>query len=100
MEKVEVETSVGTWTIIKPKAGVRNRALAKAETSDGNFKRVFFLSELLPKCVNKRPENFDPDVPIEQVLDDLSMEDYDCLSDALTKLIVPDEEESIDSKKN
>ena len=84
---VDVETSVGTWQIAKPKAGVRNRAMAKAETTNGQFKKTVLFQELLPKCINKRPESFDDTVPIVQVLDGLEIEDWDLLFEALWELL-------------
>jgi hypothetical protein len=94
-----VTTSEGTWEIVKPKAGIRNRALEKAETSDGGFKRMVLLTTMLPSCINKRPSNIDPDVPIEQVLDGLEIEDYDKLIDGLGRLINPAAYEEEDAKK-
>lgn len=78
-----VKTSVGEFEIRKPKAGIRNKALIAAELSNGNTSRMRFLTNLMPKCIVKRPENFDKDVPIEQVLDNLDFEDYDLLVDAI-----------------
>jgi hypothetical protein len=92
-KQVEVETSVGKWTIVKPKAGARNRALVKAETDSGNVKFSTLMTDLLPKCISSRPENFDKDVPIAQVLDDLEIEDYDLLVTALSKLLKEHETE-------
>jgi len=86
---VEVETSIGVWKIKKPKAGVRNRSLAKAETDSGSFKKTTLFMDLLPKCIIKRPDGVDPDVKIEHVLDGLEIEDYDELFEALFLLINP-----------
>jgi len=93
--KIEVSTSLGVFELIKPKAGVRNRALAKAETDSGGLKQTVLMMELLPKCVNKRPEGVDKDVPIEQVLDGLEIEDYDKMFVALSEMIDPSQDESI-----
>jgi hypothetical protein len=97
MNNIEkVKTSVGDFEIKKPKAGVRNRAMALAETDSGKIKTTVLMMQLLPKCINSRPESFDKDVKIEHVLDDLEVEDYDLLVIALGKLIeehdVPPEE--------
>jgi hypothetical protein len=86
-DKVEIQTSIGTFELIKPKAGVRNRAMMRAETDSGNIKKVVFMTELLPKIINKRPEGCDKDVPIEQLLDSLSIEDYDALVSSVDHLI-------------
>jgi len=85
--KIEVETSIGMFELIKPKAGVRNRAIAKAETDSGTVKQTVLMMELMPRCVNKRPEGVDQDVPIDQILDSLEIEDYDKLFLALTAMI-------------
>lgn len=84
---IEVQTEVGVFELMKPKAGVRNRAIAKAETDNGGIKQSVLMIELLPKCVNRRPEGIDQDVPIEQVLDSLEIEDYDKLFIALSEMI-------------
>jgi hypothetical protein len=87
MKEMKVETSIGTFIIIKPKAGIRNRALVKAETDSGTIKRSILMIELLPKCIKKRPEAVDDTVPIDQILDDLEIEDYDKIFQAFMKLI-------------
>jgi len=88
MKKIEVKTSVGTWEVIKPKAGIRNQALERAETDTG-FKRMILLTTMLPKCIASRPDSFDKDVPIEQQLNDLEIEDYDALISGLGILLDP-----------
>lgn len=99
METKEVETSIGTFTLKKPKAGARNRSLAKAETATGIKKTVFF-TDLLPHCVLKRPEGCDADVPIEHILNDLEMEDYDALVVVLSEWTMDkDTQDSVDKKK-
>jgi len=97
MDTKEVRTSVGIFVLKKPKAGTRNKAMIESESDLGHIKNTKFMFLLLPKCVQERPEGFDRDVPIDQVLDDLSTEDYDSLVDALTELIVP--EKATDEKK-
>jgi len=96
---VEVSTTVGTWEVKKPKAGVRNDAIAKAEVSNGDFKQSVFMAELLPKCINKRPEAFDDSVPISQVLRDLEIEDYDALVMGLGELIKDNQSEEEQAEK-
>ena len=95
----KVITSVGTFEIKKPKAGVRNRAMAMAETDSGNIKTTVLMMNLLPKCINLRPEGFDKDVKIDHVLDDLEVEDYDLLVAALGKLIGEQEVSEEEKKK-
>ena len=85
--EIIVETSVGKFGLIKPKAGKRNRAVIMAESSTGIIKQATLIVELLPKCINSRPESFDKDVIIEHVLDDLEIEDYDLLAEALTTML-------------
>ena len=99
MNKIEVKTSVGDWLVVRPKAGVRNGALDKAETENG-FKKMVFLTSILPKCIASRPDSFDKDVPIEQVLNDLEIEDYDALITGLGKLLDPGTEEEKQEVKN
>jgi len=82
---IEVETEVGTFRMVRPNAGIRNRALAKAEFAPGKIKETIFMMEIVPKCVNKRPESIDQDVPITQILDSLTHEDYDKLFDAISE---------------
>ena len=96
---IEVQTTVGTWEIKKPKAIVRNDAISKAEVSNGDFKQSVFMAELLPKCINKRPESFDSIVPIKQVLRDLEIEDYDTLVIAMGSLIKGTEDEEVKEEK-
>ncbi len=96
---VEVTTSVGVWTIAKPKAGVRNRALAKAETSNGGFKKTTLFMDLIPKCIRKRPEDLDDTININHLLDGLEIEDYDELFEALFHLITPATTDEISDKK-
>ena len=84
---IEVKTSLGVWVLRKPKAGPRNRAMIKAETSNGEFKMTILSQELLPKMIIQRPENIDKDVPLKDILDDLEIEDYDALQNAAMKLI-------------
>lgn len=97
--KLDIETTVGTFVLVRPKAGSRNRALEKAESPNGGVRTLIFLRELLPRCINKRPERFDSDVPIEQVLDDLETYDYDKLLAGMSKLLNQNPE-STDIKKN
>jgi len=96
---IEVQTEIGIFELIKPKAGVRNRAIAKAETDQGILKQSVLMMELMPKCVNRRPEGIDQDVPIEQVLDSLEIEDYDNLFIALSTMIKPQDDDDGEKKK-
>jgi len=86
-DTIEVQTKLGTFELKRPKAGVRNRAMMKAETDSGNVRQIVLMTELLPRCVNKRPEAIDQDTPIEQILDDLEIEDYDKMFIALSDII-------------
>ena len=89
MEKTkEVKTSVGIFIVAKPKAGIRNRAMVNAESDKGVIKNTKLMVELLPKCIQSRPDNFDKDVDIKDQLDDLDPDDFDLLVDALAELLV------------
>jgi len=79
----EVKIGQGMITLRKPLAGERNKALMKAETPDG-IKGTVFLVELLPSVVMKHPFGAQP---VKQALDNLSIEDYDKLIEAVGKLI-------------
>jgi len=78
----------GEVTLRKPTAGIRNRAMMKAETKDG-IKNTVMMVELLPLCVKAHPWGI---TPIKQSLDNLSCEDYDLLIDKLRELMEPNEE--------
>lgn len=95
---IKVSTSIGEFTLAKPKAGVRNRAMVEAESNMGVIKETKLIFLLLPKCVQSRPENVDDTVPIDQLLDDLSTEDYDALATGLGKLMAPPEKEEAEKK--
>jgi hypothetical protein len=94
----EVETSLGIFEVIKPKAGVRNRAMASAESETGVLKYSTMMMVLLPKCINRRPEGLDQEMKIDHVLDGLEIEDYDALITGLAELI-SGETISIEEKK-
>lgn len=83
----EIETALGVFELVKPKAGVRNRALAAAESDTGKVKFASMMMCLLPNCISKRPAGVDEDVPIGQILDSLEIEDYDLLVAGLSKLL-------------
>ena len=80
---MDVEISKGIITLRKPLAGERNKALMKAETPTG-IKGTVFLVELLPSVIVKHPFGAQP---IKTALDNLSVEDYDKLIEAVGKLI-------------
>lgn len=96
----EVENSLGKWTIRKPKAGVKNKALIEAEISNGNYKVSKLGVLLLPKCIVKRPADVDQTVPIDNILDDMDPDDYDVLLIALMELINPEEVEEAMSERD
>ncbi len=83
---VEVELSDGAKiTLQKPTAGMRNKALIKADTAEG-LKRTVLMVEMLPHCVKTHPWGTRP---LREALDALSIEDYDKLIDGLSGLIAP-----------
>ena len=98
VNEIFVDTSVGKFSVVKPKAGKRNRAVVMAESSTGVIKQAKLMVELLPKCINSRPESFDKDVPIEHVLDDLEIDDYDKLADALSDMLEGKDEDEEEKK--
>jgi len=82
----KVETSLGTFVLRSPNAGVRNRCMIKAEKEAGPgkaFSLTVLLFELIPFCIFKRPESIDQDTPINQVLDCMSQADYNKIFDAV-----------------
>ena len=79
----EIEISKGIVKLRKPLAGERNKALMTAETPDG-IKGTVFLVELLPHIIVADPFGAQPK---KQALDNLSIEDYDKLIDAVSKLM-------------
>lgn len=99
MNKIEVETSLGIWELTKPKAGIRNRALARAETDSGSVRKIVFMTEILPRMVTRRPEGCDKEVPIEKLLDSLEIEDYDSLIEGVDNLLEGKQDEDSDNKK-
>ena len=80
---MDIEIVQGMITLRKPLAGERNKALMKAETPTG-IKGTVFLVELLPSVIVKHPFGAQP---IKQALDNLTVEDYDKLIEAVGKLI-------------
>lgn len=79
----EIQITQGVVKLRKPTAGIRNEALMKAETPNG-IMGIKFLMELLPRCVIEHPFGAKPNA---QALDDLSLEDYDKLLNALGKIM-------------
>ena len=89
VDTIEVQTELGIFVLAKPKAGARNRAMIKAESDSGVIRRVVFTTELLPRIISKRPESLDQEMPIEHILDSMSLEDYDKLVEAADTLATP-----------
>ena len=98
MKTKEVSTILGVWTLKRPKAGARNRALERAETATG-VKQTTFYTTLLPMCILKRPADVDDTVPIEQLLNDLELEDYDALVKGLQELLADESEPTEQSEE-
>jgi len=83
---VQVELNNGEKvTLQKPTAGMRNKALIKADTADG-IKRTVMMVEMLPYCIKSHPWGTRQ---IRDALDNLSIEDYDKIIDGLSELITP-----------
>ena len=83
---MEVEISVGKVVLKRPTAGARNKAFMKAETPEG-VKQSVLMFELLPYCIMSHPFGTNP---VRQSLDNLDIEDYDKLIQALAELINPE----------
>ena len=90
MEKT-IKIESGEVILISPTAGVRNKALMKAEekAKDGNPSQTVFITEILPHCIKTHP--FD-NKPIRESLDNLCVSDYDKLALALGNLMKPVED--------
>ena len=80
---MEVKIEKGIVVLKKPTAGIRNRALMKAETPDG-IKNTVLMVEILPHCILSHPFGT---VPISHALDALSVEEYDNLINKLFELM-------------
>jgi hypothetical protein len=87
MDTKEVKTTIGSWVVKRPLAGVFIKAMAKAEMGDGSVKKSILMSELVPPCIVNRPESIDKTTPIEQVLDGIEIEDYVALFEAIHELM-------------
>jgi hypothetical protein len=74
-----VQLKDGVVRLIRPKAGIRNKALMKAESGEG-IKQTTFLVELIPYCIAEHPWGAQP---IREALDNLEVEDYDELIKAM-----------------
>lgn len=83
---MKINLSEGLVILNKPKAGVRNKALMKAETGEG-IKQTTFLVELIPYCIATHPWGT---TPIRQALDNLEIKDYDKLIDAMGDMFKED----------
>ena len=90
--EITVQIGQGPVTLRKPKAGVRNKALMKAETGEG-IKQTTFLVELIPYCVKTHPWGT---TPVRQALDNLDVDDYDKLIDAISTMFG----KTVDDAKN
>lgn len=96
IKKVKLEK--GYVTLEKPKAGLRNEAYSIADTPQG-LKKMVFLMELLPLCIIEHPfqiyaqSEAQKKEILKQSLEELEMEEYDLLVEALGELIKPPTEE-------
>jgi hypothetical protein len=88
MEERKVQLKDGEVTLRKLTAGMRNRAIVKADTSDG-FKRSLMMIELLPMCVKSHPWGM---TPVKDALDRLEIEEYDKLIDELDSMMTPNDD--------
>ena len=88
MDEVKVQLKAGEVTLRKPTAGIRNKALIKADMPDG-FKRSVMLVELLPMCIANHPWGIQP---LKQALENVEVWEYDFLIDKIEELMKVDEE--------
>ncbi len=90
MEEQTITIAKGEVVLRKPTAGVRNRALIKAEevSKSDTPSRTAFIIEMLPHCIKSHPFGT---IPVSQALDSLDIEEYDKLSKALGELLKPSE---------
>ena len=88
MRETTVEVpGIGTFVLTSPKAGARNKAMAKAESPEG-IKQTILAIELLPACIKTHP--FGTKYPtLREALDDLELDQYDLLLKALASVILP-----------
>ena len=91
---IEVQLKDGIVTLVRPTAGVRNEAVMKADSPEG-LRQTVMLFHLLPKCITKHPW---ASKPLKIALDELEIEEYDKLIEALGRLLKP--EESDEEKKS
>jgi len=88
MEVIEetntVVTSVGTFVLKKPKAGLRNKHMEASETAQG-VKLTTFMMKLLPDCVMEHP--FEKNIVVRDELNNLWPEDYDLLIEGMRPLL-------------
>lgn len=80
-----IELKAGRVALRKPKAGLRNKALMAAEDGNG-VKQTTFMVNLIPYCVIEHPWGTRP---IKEALDDLEVEEYDKLIEAVTSMFEP-----------
>lgn len=92
MENKIVKISLGEVTLIRPTAGVRNKAAIIADTPT-HFKQSVFKTELLPYCITDHP--FGVGKTLRESLDCLTTKDYDLLIDAMEELL----QDGVDIKK-
>jgi len=96
MKEIEVDVPPdgdnpgGKFVLMRPKAGMRNKAIITAETPQG-IKQTVLVMELLPVCVKTHPWR-DMYRSIREGLDDLEIAQYDVLLKAMGDLVQPPED--------
>ncbi len=95
MEQI-VKISAGEIVLIKPKAGIRNKAIIKAEEGREKASQTVFITNLIPHCIKSHPFGA---IPVSKALDNLEMEEYDAVAKALGDLMKPVEEIAKNSEK-
>jgi len=80
--EIEIQLKAGTVKLKKPKAGVRNTAMQKAETEEGKIKQSVFMVAILPLCISEHPWGT---TPLSEALENLDIDEYDALVEGLNK---------------
>ena len=83
-KEIEVDVQgLGHFKIRRPKAGVMNDALIKAESETG-FKKVLFFTELLPACIIEHPFGT---TKVKEALRNIEIEQQEVLIKSLSSLV-------------
>ena len=79
MSDIEVETKIGKFTLRRPKAGVRNRAMIKASEGRDAPNKLVFIMEVLPDAIVTHPFT-DLKMSVKKQLDNMEDTEWDKVS--------------------